>query len=73
MTNKKWDDLRTKTFFVLLAFLILGLLSWITGEGDPVDAIWEGFWIVVWVIGSFAILSFLVVIIREWWSRGGSR
>ena len=73
MANKKWDDLKTKTFFVLLAFLILGLFSWMTGEGDPVDAIWEGFWIVVWVVGSFAMLSFIVVSIREWWSRGKSR
>jgi hypothetical protein len=73
MANKKWDDLKTKTFFVLLAFLVLGLLSWITDEGDPVDAIWEGFWIVVWIVGSFAILSFLAVVIREWWSRGRSR
>jgi hypothetical protein len=73
VANEKWDDLKAKTFFVLLAFLILGLLAWITGEGDPIDAIWEGFWIVVWVVGSFAMLAFIVVFIREWWSRGKSR
>jgi Na+/melibiose symporter-like transporter len=69
MANKKWDekwqDLKAKTFLALVAFLILGVVSWISGESDPVDAVWWGFWAVVWIVGSFSILCFIYISIRE--------
>ena len=66
MTNPKWDDLKAKIFFGSLAFLILWLLSWITGEDDPVDLLWNGFWAVVWII---VILGIFAVIYEVWKNR----
>jgi Na+/melibiose symporter-like transporter len=69
MLNKKWEakwqDFKAKTFVVVVAFLILGAVSWISGESDPVDAAWWGFWAVVWVVGGFSVLIFLFISIRE--------
>ena len=68
MASKKWDekwqDFKTKSFFVSVAFLILGVVSWISGESDPVDAAWWGFWAVVWVVGGFSILCFIFISIK---------
>jgi hypothetical protein len=69
MLNKKWEakwqDFKVKTVFVVVAFLILGAVSWISGESDPVDAAWWGFWAVVWVVGGFSVLIFIFISIRE--------
>lgn len=69
MANPKWDDLKAKIFFSLLAFLILGLLSLITGEDDPIDLIWSSFWAVVWVVGSISILAFIYISAKEMFKR----
>ena len=66
MANAKWDDLKAKIFFGSLAFLILGLLSWITGEDNPVYLIWNGFWAVVWTISFLGIFA---VIYAVWKNR----
>jgi hypothetical protein len=63
MTNPKWDDLKAKIFFGSLAFLILGLLSWITGEDDPIDLIWNLFWVGVWIVG----IATFIALLRLWW------
>jgi hypothetical protein len=69
MANKKWDDLVPKVFFGFIAFLVLGLLSLITGEDDPVDLIWGGFWLVVGVVGSISIIAFIYVSMKEIFKR----
>ena len=61
--------MKTKIFFCTCGVLILGLLSWATGEDDPVDIVWAGFWIVASAVGSFAIILFFTAILREWWGR----
>jgi Na+/melibiose symporter-like transporter len=69
MLNKKWEakwqDFKVKTVFVVVTFLILGAVSCISGESDPVDAAWWGFWAVVWVVGGFSVLIFIFISIRE--------
>ena len=69
MANPKWDDLKAKIFFGLLAFLILGLLSLITEEDDPIDLIWSGFWAVAWILGSISILAFIYISVKEMFKR----
>lgn len=65
MANAKWDDLKAKAFFAFIAFLIIGLLSLITGEGDPVDAIWGGFWLVAGVVGSISLIVFMLFSLKK--------
>jgi hypothetical protein len=66
MANPKWEDWKAKIFFGSLAFLILWLLSWITGENDPVYLVWNSFWAVVWTMGFFGIFA---VIYAVWKNR----
>jgi hypothetical protein len=83
MAHNKWkaklQDLYTKIVLLILGTVIFLLISIVApflgydGGGDPADLIWWLFWAVVWVVGSIAMLSFFVVIIRQWWSRGRRR
>jgi len=82
MAHNKWkaklQDFYAKTVLLTLGILFLLLISIVApylgydGEG-AVDLIWWLFWTVVWVVGSFALISFIVVIIRAWWNRDISR
>lgn len=59
MATEKSRDLIFKFLFGLGAFLILGILSLITGEDDPIDLIWGTFWAIALVVGSISIIIFV--------------
>jgi hypothetical protein len=60
-----WNDFKAKAFFIIVGFLVLGLLSIISGENDPIDLIWGTFWSVVWVVGSISIATFVFLSLRD--------
>jgi hypothetical protein len=68
--NAKWQDFKVKTLFVLIAFLILGVVSRISGESDPVDAAWWGFWAVVSIVGGFSMIYFIYIFIIKEYFKG---
>ena len=70
MAKDSWNDLKAKVFFALVAFLILGAVSWISGESDPVDAAWWGFWAVVWIVGGFSMFYFVYIFIVKEYFKG---
>jgi len=65
----------TKIVLFTIAMLLLGLTSFIfdslgliepeTYGSDPVDLIYQIFWAIVWIIGSFAMLTFIYLAIKE--------
>ena len=69
MAYKRSDDLIPKILFGLVAFLVLGLLSWITGEDDPINLIWSSFWAIAMVVGSISIIIFLIGTFSELFKR----
>ena len=65
----------TKILLFAVAVLLLGLTSFIfaslglidpeTYGSDPVDLIWQIFWAIAWIVGSFAMLIFIYHAIKE--------
>jgi len=75
MASNKWkaklQDLFFKTVFLALGILLLLLISIAApflgyGGGDIVDLIWWLFWAVVWVVGSFSIVSVIYVVVSQY-------
>jgi len=63
MANK-WNDLKPKIFFGIVAFVILYFLSMITGEDDPANLLYNGFWTVIWVLSGISMLIFVFVALK---------
>ena len=71
--SKGWA---TKILLFTVAMLLLALISFIFESiginidvGDPADASYNLFWLIIWTVSSISMLIFVFILIKAWFKK----